>query len=94
MSMVAYRIGILTLIKRHKLTYPGVTQKWYADDAGKLGTFDTLEKYFKVLKRNVPVQGYFPDPTKIINVVHTITSKQERYLSNITALRCAQVHII
>ena len=44
--MAVYGIGILLLINRLKPTYPDVTQPWSADDAGALGTFDSLEQYF------------------------------------------------
>ena len=40
--MVAYGIGVLPLIKHPKAAYPDVTQPWYADDDGALGTFDTI----------------------------------------------------
>ena len=32
--------------------------------------FHHLENYFKALKCNGPERGYFPDPTKIILVMH------------------------
>ena len=35
-----------------------------------MGTFDNLERYFKVFKINGPAQGYYPDSTKGILVVH------------------------
>ena len=44
--MVAYRIGFLPLIKCLKLEYPDITQTWYADNAGALGTFNNLERHF------------------------------------------------
>ena len=50
--------------------YPDVTQPWYADNAGALGMFDHLKKYFKTLNRNGLERGYFPDPTKSILVVY------------------------
>ena len=43
LDMVAYGIGIILMIKHVNLTYPGITQPWYADNAGLLGTFDDLE---------------------------------------------------
>ena len=42
LDMVAYGIGVLPLIKHPKAAYPDVTQPWYADDDGALGTFDTI----------------------------------------------------
>ena len=70
LDVVDYDIGVLSLIKRLKLAYSGVTQPWYADNAGALGTFDNLELYFNMLKHNGPEQGYYPNPTKIIMIVH------------------------
>ena len=50
LSMVAYRIVIIPMIKRLKSTNHDVTQPWYTDDDGALGTFDNLEQHFKSLK--------------------------------------------
>ena len=38
LAMAAYGIGVLPLIKRLKSEHPDVTQTWYADDAGVIGT--------------------------------------------------------
>ena len=51
LSMVAYGIGIIPLIKRLKVGFPDVTHPWYDDDAGVLGTFSDVELYFNSLKR-------------------------------------------
>ena len=67
---ISYRIGILTLIKWLKSTYPDITQPWYTDDSGALGTFDNLERYFISLKCNGPYQGYYPKPTKMIMIMN------------------------
>ena len=56
LTIVVYGIGFIPLTKRLKLTYPEVIQRWYADDAGALGTFDNLEQYFNLVKRNGPDQ--------------------------------------
>ena len=58
LAMVAYGIGIVPLIKRMKALYPKITQTWYADDAGALGTFGNIELYFNLLKRFGPGHGY------------------------------------
>ena len=50
LDMDAYGIGIITLIKSFKLIYSDVLQPCYADNAGALGMFGHLEKYFKALK--------------------------------------------
>ena len=68
--MIAYGIGILPLIKNLKRAIPEVTQPWQADDAGALGTFARLETYFDSLTRQSPGQGYHPDRTKSVLIVH------------------------
>ena len=78
--MVAYSIVILPLIKRLKLTYPDVTQPWYADNDGALDTFENLERYFNILKCNGPAWGYYPDPTKIIMILHPNNLEAEELL--------------
>ena len=57
--MVAYGIGVLPLTKHLIMAYPGITQPWYDDDAGALGTFNNMELYFNSLKRNGLDQGYY-----------------------------------
>ena len=49
LTMIAYGIGILSLIKNLKQEIPDVTQPWYADDSGDLGTLARLETYFDSL---------------------------------------------
>ena len=78
--MVAYSIVIIPLIKRLKLTYPDVTQPWYADNDGALDTFENLERYFNILKCNGPAWGYYPDPTKIIMILHPNNLEAEELL--------------
>ena len=50
LSMVAYGIGIIPLIKQPKAGFPGVTQPRYADDSSTLSTFVNAELYFNLLK--------------------------------------------
>ena len=70
LPMVDYGIGIIPLMKCLKLMFPDVTQPWYSDYYGALGTFDNLEKYFISLKRNGADRGYWLDPTKSITIMH------------------------
>ena len=46
--MVAYRIGVLPLIKRLKVGYPNTTQPLYEYNAGELDTFDNIFLYFNL----------------------------------------------
>ena len=67
--MIAYGIRILPLIKNLKREIPDVTQPWYADDSGALGTFARLKTYFDLLTRHGPRQGYQPEPSKRVLIV-------------------------
>ena len=46
LTMIAYGIGILPMIKILKQDISDITQTCYADNAGALGTFARLETYF------------------------------------------------
>ena len=67
--MIAYSIGILPLIKNIKWEIPDVTQTWYADYAGALGTFARLETYLYSLTRQGPGRGYHLEPSKSIFII-------------------------
>ena len=69
-AMIVYRIGILPLVKNLKREIPDVTQPWYADDYGALGTFTKVETYFDLLTRQGPEQKYYPEPSKSILIMH------------------------
>ena len=49
LAMVAYSIGIIPLIKNMKAEFLDVTQPWYGDYAGALGTFANAELYYNSL---------------------------------------------
>ena len=66
---IAYGMGILPLIKNIKRAIPDVTQPWYADNAGALGTFARIITYFDFLTRQNPGRGYHPEPTKSVLIV-------------------------
>jgi hypothetical protein len=66
LSMFAYGIGILPLIRRLQEEFPTVKQPWYADDAGAGGSFTDLRQFFLRLQEIGPAYGYFPEPTKSI----------------------------
>ncbi len=54
LSMFAYGIGILPLIRLLKTKFPAVEQPWYADDAGAGGKFDDIRKFFRRLQEIGP----------------------------------------
>jgi hypothetical protein len=68
-SMVAYGILLLPLIRTLKDEIPEVDQPWYADNAGAGGTFKGRWQYFEKLQEKGPRQGYFPEPSKSILIV-------------------------
>ena len=70
LDMVAYGIGIHPPIKQLKAEFPDITQPWYTDDASALLTFENVKLYFNFLKRFGPGRGYYPDPSKIVLIVH------------------------
>ena len=70
LAMISYRIVIFPLIKNLKWAIPGVTQPWYANKAGFLGTFARLETYLDFLKFQDPGQGYRPEQFKSVLIVH------------------------
>jgi hypothetical protein len=69
LSMFAYGIGMLPLIRRLKAEFPTVEQPWYADDAGASGKFIEIRRFFRKLEEIGPDFGYFPEPSKSILVV-------------------------
>ena len=52
--MIAYGIGILSLINNLKREIPDITQPWYVGDSGSLGEFAILETYFDLLSHQGP----------------------------------------
>ena len=69
LEMIAYRIGIPPIIKNLKREIPDVTQPWYADNSGALGTFARLETYFDSLTRQGLGRGFHPEPSKRLLIV-------------------------
>ena len=67
--MIVYGIGILPLINNLKWDIPYVTQPWYADNVGALGTFTRLETYFDSLTYQVPRRGYHTEPPNSVLIV-------------------------
>jgi hypothetical protein len=71
LSMFAYGIGILPLIRLLKVEFPAVEQPWYVDDAGVGGKFTEIRRFFSKLQETGPNPnfGYYPEPRKSILVV-------------------------
>ena len=49
-----------------KTEFPDITQTWYADDSGALGTFANVELYINLLKQFGPGRGYYPESSESI----------------------------
>ena len=80
LSMITYGIGILPLICELRVTYPQVTQPWYADDAGTGGKFTTLQEHMWGMMVQGPPQGYFLEITKrILFVLPRNSQRAEEY---------------
>jgi hypothetical protein len=69
LSMFAYGVGLLPLIRALKKACPEVVQTWYADDAGAAGKFKAIKQQFAKLQEIGPHYGYYPEPTKSILIV-------------------------
>ena len=75
LAIVSYGTGVLLLNKILKEVYPDVTQTWYPDDVGALGTFNNIGLHFNLLKQFVPGCGYYPEPHKRVLIVHPDNTK-------------------
>ena len=70
LSMVAYGIDVLPLIKNLKSEFPDITQTCYAANAGALCTFTNVELNFNLLKRFSLGRGYYHETSKSVLIVH------------------------
>ncbi len=78
LSMFAYGIGILPLIRQLKAEFPQVEQPRYTDDAGAGEKFDEIERFFRQLCKIGPLFGYYPEPTKSILIMRQHNLKAAR----------------
>ena len=70
LSMVAYGILVLLLIKNMEAGFPDVTQSWCAGDVSALGTFTRVKSYFNSLNQHGPGRGYYPEPSKSVMITN------------------------
>ena len=94
LTMIAYGIGILPLIKYLKREIPDVTQPWYADNAGALGKLARLETCFCSIIHQGPGREYYPKPSKSIVILRLDKLESRKCLSDVTDLRYARAHVI
>ena len=64
MSMVAYGLSLLPLIREIEEKLDKGIQVWYADDSGLLGSFNELTKLYKFIEDKGPKWGYYPESRK------------------------------
>ena len=76
--MVAYGVDVFPLIKQPKMAYLDVTQPWYADYAGALSMYDTIELYFNLLKQFGLGRGFPPKTSKIILIANPYNIKTRK----------------
>ena len=94
LAMIAYMIGILPLINNIQREIPEITQPWYAENSGDLGTFTRLETYFDSLTRQGPGQGITPSRPRAYSLYAWIISRRENCSGHVTDLGCARAHVI
>ena len=69
LSMFAYALGLLPLVKRIRALHPNIMNPWYADDTGMGGSFHDIKQCFTTLCDIGPGYGYYPSPPKSVLVV-------------------------
>ena len=69
LSMVAYGLKTLPLIRELRKAHPSVTQTCYAANAGAGGTFEGIQQHLDDLMVRGPLRGYLTNPKKRILVV-------------------------
>ena len=80
LSMFAYGLGVLPLIRQLKAEFPDVNQPWYADDAASAGKFSQIREHIARLNELGPHVGYYPEPSKCILIVpqnHLVSAQSE-----------------
>ena len=69
LSMIAYYVGILPLIRELRVAHPHTTQLWYADESGTGSKLEALQEHIQYLMARVPPWGYLLEPTNSILVI-------------------------
>lgn len=71
----------MPLIEHLLKDLPTLYQPWCADDEAAGGKFNDLQKFIDYLALYSPEYGYFPEPQKIILLVHNsnLKSAKESY---------------
>ena len=64
LTIFAYDIDVLPLIKLLKLEYPDPTQPWYAYNARAIAMYKNIKSYLNMQKKSACVLGITPNPKK------------------------------
>ena len=75
-----------------EITY--ITQPWYAENNGDLGTFPRIDTYFSLLTHQGPVGGFTPNCPKAYWLCIRRIPMPEKYLTHVTCWRCARARVI
>ena len=66
---LAMALAAVPLIRRLRMTVPGASQAWFADDATAVGSLSTLSTWWQHLSSVGPDYGYFTNATKTVLIV-------------------------
>ena len=64
LAMVTYGIRVFMLINQPKSAYPVITQFWYSDNLGALGTNNNTELCFNSINNSTPIVVFTAKPQK------------------------------
>ena len=64
LTMIAYDIGVIPLIRELQGSHPLVTKPWYTDDTKEGGKFGHILEHLWDLQARGPARGYYLEPTK------------------------------
>ena len=70
---------------------PDVTQPWYLDNVGELGTFAIIETCFNLIKLQGLARGYYPKPSMSVLILHPDNLEAKNCLARVIGLRCTWV---
>ena len=88
LSMVLYKITLVSLAEELRVAYPGLLSPFYEDDAVYDGWTRRSAQLLSLLMKRGPDRGYFPDLAKYLFISNTLEQedavKSEFVLEGIT----------
>jgi hypothetical protein len=64
LSMILYGLSLTPLAETIRAAVPNLSQPWYADDSGFVGSVSALAQAQTLLQELGPRRGYYPEPEK------------------------------